>query len=354
MSDRPHCLYHAFGGGLGHAVRTLALARQLARLVGGRHRLLVNTPFAPDIVAATAREPGLDVRQLDPSAGPPAAVRFVRAAVVDFDPDLFVVDTFPAGLVGELADLFESWSGCPRVLISRGLPHDYIERHHLTAFVARHFDLVLAPGEPSPFAGRLAVEVCPPFRVRDVQELPRPIEALRLLCADRPVVLLAGSGTNAECATWCDETSQLMASWPSDAPPLRLALPHAIVPSSEALSSLVVRHFPLIERLPGVCLLIASAGYNLVHEARALGVSALFRPQPRRFDDQAARLSDDERLAGELLPAIRHRLTAPLPSPSGLPNGAVVAAQRIVGLLRSLRQRHGLKCARIADPGRDD
>src|SRR5438552_152840 len=52
MNDRPHVLYHAFGGGLGHAVRTLALARQMVRLVGGRHRMLVNTPFAQTIASA--------------------------------------------------------------------------------------------------------------------------------------------------------------------------------------------------------------------------------------------------------------------------------------------------------------
>jgi hypothetical protein len=344
MSDRPHCLYYAFGGGLGHAARTLALARQLARLIGGQHRLLVNTPFASAITPAL--EPGFELRPLDPSARPADAVRFVRSAVADFDPGLFVVDTFPAGLVGELVELFETWFDCPRVLISRGLPRDYVQRHDLAAFVGRHFDLVVAPGEPSPFAGQLAVEQCPPFLLRDVNEVSSREDALRLMRADRPVVLIAGSGTEAECVTWCEETTHLLQHWPGGAPPLRLALPHGIVPSCDALASIVVRHFPLVECLPGVRLLVASAGYNLVHEARALGVGALFRPQPRRFDDQAARLGPDERLSGQLLPAIRDRLAAPSPVPSGVTNGAGVAARRIAELL-------GVKFGRIAGPDRD-
>ena len=45
MTSRPRVLYHALGGGLGHATRALALARQLVNVVGGDHQLHINTPF---------------------------------------------------------------------------------------------------------------------------------------------------------------------------------------------------------------------------------------------------------------------------------------------------------------------
>ncbi len=43
---QPCVLYNAPGGGLGYLNRTLALARQLSRTVGGEHRVLTNSPFA--------------------------------------------------------------------------------------------------------------------------------------------------------------------------------------------------------------------------------------------------------------------------------------------------------------------
>src|SRR5262245_50927645 len=98
MSDALRCLYYAFGGGLGHVMRTLALARQVARLVGGRHLLLANSPFAETFAPAITREPGVESRFLSPSGGAADAVRFVCDAIRDIRPDVFVVDTFAAGL----------------------------------------------------------------------------------------------------------------------------------------------------------------------------------------------------------------------------------------------------------------
>jgi predicted glycosyltransferase len=269
-------LYHAFGGGLGHAVRTLSLARQLRRH-GGRHVVNVNTPFA-----ACLHESGIAILTEE-----------IEALVERLRPELFVVDTFPRGVRGELVRLLEGWSACPRVLIARSLPYDYVTRYRLREWVSRHYDLVLCPGEPTPFDGvRL-----PPFLMRD-----------------------------------------------------REALPAGVLPEIDA-----IRHFPLIELLPRARVVIGAAGFNLVHECAFVGVPGEFTPMPRRYDDQAKRLkrywrgwpgsrkasTPENNTMGGAVPGSR-RLDPGHPSPTdgatALPpgpveNGAGDAARAVLGLL---------------------
>jgi hypothetical protein len=330
---RPRVLYHALGGGLGHATRALALARQLANVLGGEHRLQINTPFRFTFERAIGGEPGLSMHSFLPTISTRPRISEVTLGYVrEWCPDLLIVDTFPRGVVGELAEVFASWSGCPRVLVSRGLPQKYVEDYALEDFVRRHYDLVLAPGEPSPFGGQPTFEMLPPFLVRDPDELLPREEALCVLKADQAVVLVAGSGTQEECQDWERMVMAMVARWPADAPLLRLALPPHLMARAEG-SLPALQHYPLMECLRGVRLLVGSAGYNLVHEARAAGVAGLFVLRGRRYDDQAARLRPEERGAGDLLAAVLRRLREPAPAPSGEPNGAALAARRIVRLL---------------------
>jgi hypothetical protein len=325
----PRVLYHALGGGLGHATRALAVARQMANRLGGQHHLHISTPFAPSLLHAIHLEPGLSVSAFPFSVSRDSLPEEILTFVREWCPDLFVVDTFPRGLVGELVGVFSVWSGCPRVLISRGLPPDYVEQYRLGEFVRRHYDLILAPGEPSPFGDHPGHEMLPPFLIRDEEELLSREAALAVLGADCPVVLVVGTGTDGECQDWDRLAAALAAGWPATAPPLRLALPPAL-PIVRAPGGLpLVQHFPLLECLRGVRLLIGSAGYNLVHEARATGVAGLFVARGRRYDDQVSRLRDEERGTGNLLEATLRRLQQSPPAPSGEANGANLAAQRM-------------------------
>lgn len=257
-------LYHAVGGGLGHAARTLALARQVRRRVGGTHVVCVNTPFA-----GCLREPGITIHPLSAIDLPGQ----VQRLVADLRPTLFVADTFPRGVVGELVELLEGWSACPRALIDRGLPAAYVARFALTAFVRRHYDLVLVPGESGAFGDLPQARRCEPFLLRDRDELP----------PRRPEwVLVVGTGSVEECRVWAHLAEELG----STVPEVRLALP----PGADVTADVpTIRHFPLIELLPRARLVIGAAGYNLVHECRHVGVPAVFQPLPRRYDDQRAR-----------------------------------------------------------------
>src|SRR5262249_4115266 len=95
----------------------------------------------------------------------------------------------------------------------------------------------------------------------------------------------------------------------------------------------LIQHFPLSECLLGVRLLIGAAGYHLVHEARSAGVPGLFLPMRRQYDDQAGRLRDGERAAGDLPGSALTRLRQPPPAPSGEANGASLAARRLERLV---------------------
>ena len=169
---RPKFLYYAFGGGLGHGARILALTRQLARLIGGQHLVLLNTPFARTLRSEIRRQPLLEARFLAPGGTPNRAEAFVRDAFSSFRPDVLIVDTFPRGLAGELVKLFSGSSRHKRVLISRHLPAEYVEAYGLTEFVRSYYSLVIAPGELSPFEKSMPVISTRPFLLRDLEELP--------------------------------------------------------------------------------------------------------------------------------------------------------------------------------------
>jgi hypothetical protein len=336
MSERPRCFYYALGGGLGHGVRTLALARQLARALGGRHLLLINTPFAPCLVGAAAAESCLSCQTLLSSASPAECLDAVRQTLATFDPDLFLADTFPRGLGGELAPALPEWGKGFRVLISRALPRAYVEAYGLAAFARRQYHLMLAPGEPSPLEGRAEIYQTKAFLVRDFEELPTPAHAAALLgtTPDRPVVLLVGSGTAAECREMEDLAEQLQAGWPGHFPPLRLALPPGRPTRPGRFSGTLITHFPLLECFPAVRLLVGGGGYNLVQEARALGLPGVFRPRPRKYDDQKSRVGPEnqfdhfDQLRKALATELRKPRQGGVPYANGAREAALVIANR--------------------------
>ena len=93
-----------------------------------------------------------------------------------------------------------------------------------------------------------------------------------------------------------------------------------------------------MEWLAGADLVIGACGYNLCHEAAALGVPALFVPQPRLYDDQFARAADRrvarspeemEEQIGDALAGLR----APRPAPA-FANGAEAVARLLAEIGR--------------------
>ncbi|HET6148924.1 MAG TPA: hypothetical protein VFH68_15410 [Polyangia bacterium] len=95
-------LYYAMGGGLGHLVRARAVLHTLG--LEGRAALVTASPYARD-----RRVVGeVPVHLAPPEAGDAdrlAYRRWLGALVRRLEPEEIYVDTFPVGLLGELADL---------------------------------------------------------------------------------------------------------------------------------------------------------------------------------------------------------------------------------------------------------
>ena len=97
------CIY-ALGGGLGHLVRSLGLAR--AAIARGHHvTLLANTAYAPLLpVRAELGELG-EFIAIPASFDRDQVTEFVHQSLCNQSFDTLIVDTFPRGLAGELAEL---------------------------------------------------------------------------------------------------------------------------------------------------------------------------------------------------------------------------------------------------------
>src|SRR5207237_1065899 len=97
--------------------------------------------------------------------------------------DCLIVDTFPRGLGGELANILPQLKSTPRILVHRNINPDYVRAKGLQRFVANNFDLVLVPGEMGelPFAHLSQVRCSEPWLIRSANELPNRDQAHTLL-----------------------------------------------------------------------------------------------------------------------------------------------------------------------------
>ncbi len=336
MLGSPKCLYYAFGGGLGHGTRAMALARKLARVVGGEHYILLNSPFAATLRQEITREPRLQTQELSPLATKVQAAEFVRQAIESYRPDALIVDTFPRGLGGELIPVLSHWKRGRRVLIGRTLPAVYVQSYQLDLFISRHYDQLIAPGEASPYAPSLPVHATKAFLIRDFDELPSVAEAVRLTktALDERVILVVASGTDHECRETMSLAMRLLRRAEGRVS-VRLGLPEEIGNGPGGDSLRIIRHFPLIECLPAIRVVIGAGGYNLMHEVQALQVPTFARPRQRTYDCQTSRIDKVHRFSDleDLWPRLVEEMEAPYQGIQAYENGAAEAARKIAASL---------------------
>lgn len=331
MAPGPRVLLYALGGGLGHATRGLALARQLVR-AGARVELLVASRLAAAIpLEAELGERGL-VRRLDPEQGPAALRAAVAAAFARATPDAVVVDTFPRGLLGELPALLARCPA-PRVWVQRLLAPEYVAWAGLPGNAPR-FDLVLRPGEAVPGARGRRTLATAPWLVRDARELLSPEAARAALGVDSdlPLVVVAGAGTPREVRAQSHLAERLVERFSG-----RLtgrAEVRLLAPPSPGLAARWA--WPLLEHLPGVDLLVGAGGYHTVHEARATGTPLLALARPRLYDRQALRLRPEELARDEDDLLARALARCPTVRRAGRPDYAQGAADASAALLALL------------------
>jgi hypothetical protein len=262
-------LIYAVGGGWGHLARSAALA--CAASAERRIRILTNSPYAAQVHNAM---PALDLVALDPALSAAdtrlETVRHIRAA----SPACLIVDTFPRGLGGELAEVLPSLAPC-KVLVHRDLHPRYVAEAGLPAFVESSYDLILIPGEGEgrAFADLPAAATTAPWLIRSPSELqPRQPGA-------PPCIMVCASGRDEELAWYGAVVAQLLvkgvavrciaASCPPGCP-----------------REYWIAHWPAADLYAQSDVVVGGAGYNTIHECLAYGVPLIARPWPRTYDRQ--------------------------------------------------------------------
>jgi hypothetical protein len=267
-------LIYALGGGWGHLTRAAALA--LAALPRHRIRILTNSPYAARVRRAL---PQLDLAILDPSSPLNTArhesIRQVEAA----NPECLIVDTFPRGLGGELAELLASLPATT-VLVHRYLNPEYVAESGLHAFVGSNFHLVLIPGEGegAAFDDLPATAITEPWLVRD----PQP----RARTGATPRIVVCASGNQDELAWYGQAVSSLGTLHPG----LDICCVAPLCPPG-CPQDCWVEHWPASDLYSAADAVIGGAGYNVIHECAACEVPLIARPWPRKYDRQWIRAS---------------------------------------------------------------
>ena len=256
---------YAMGGGLGH----LARARRVLEALG-----------APgECAAVITASPMNEVLRFDPDVelivAPRDRARFpawLRDRLRGLAPDTVVVDAFPLGLLGELADA--------RILPAARLVH-----------VARllRWDAYRAacPGAPRRYDATFAVEPLTPPHAAFLEAHSHRVERLSL-AASAPLEIEQGAPWLVSHSGPDDEIERLRAFAEREA--RRRGERARIVVRSP-------RRAPVHE---GPCgMLVTACGFNSMLEGAALGDRHLFLPLPRRYDHQPLRAARRRRALRE-------------------------------------------------------
>ena len=268
-------LYYAMGGGLGHLTRARAFLHTLG--IEGASTLFTSSRLAGD-PRVTGGLPVFHVpADLD---GDREGLRaFLERSIADLGASRLVVDAFPAGILGELAD----WTPPPglalwhlarllrwerysadaslrlprfeRTFVLEELHDDHRGVLEATSVEIRHLDLVdppCTPPEPVEASYALVVHSGPDEETNDL-----------VACARE---LLRADGSEARIVVASPES-------PRDLPP--------DVSWRDA--------FPATALYAGAERIVAAAGFNVVRQTAPFRTKRFLVPYPRRFDDQFAR-----------------------------------------------------------------
>ena len=297
-------LIYSLGGGWGHLTRAAALANALGPNESAH--ILTNSPYSGIVQSAM---PDLAIEQV--------STREEALAIIDASSlDILIVDTFPRGLGGELAQLLPR-SRAKKILIHRDLSPAYIAwAAGLREFVADQYDLILCPGESGPFADLPQARATAPWLVR------APIEI------DSPAPVIVCASGNSDELEWYGEVASLL----SREVDLRCLAPDL---PPRCPRNLWIRHWPAIDWISAARVAIGSAGYNTVSECLATGTPLIARPWPRKYDRQRERAARSKGViivetASEAASAALKELAQPAPQRPNFINGATDAARWIL------------------------
>ncbi|BAY25052.1 hypothetical protein NIES2100_48520 [Calothrix sp. NIES-2100] len=275
-------LIYALGGGWGHLTRALSLGRIAA--TQRKVKIITNSPYCNSV-----NHDGCLVYLIPEKANFSETCLYVREILCNHQYDCLIIDTFPRGLGGELADILPNLDHIPRILIHRDIKSRYVAAKKLRSFVVENFDKVIVPGEGSdlPFCDLPKIEHTAPWLIRNCWELlDRDTTRSRILKVSQTVktILVCASGKTSELSLFGQLTLWLQQNFPNCA--VRIL---AATCPEECPQELWVSHHPGIECLAAADVVIGGAGYNTVYECAAVGVPLVALPLERLYDRQETR-----------------------------------------------------------------
>ena len=298
--------YAINGSGLGHLTRLVSVARWLRRYVAlldqrppevlfltssDASDVLSNAGFAAfkipsKTVARKAELNKLEYRRL--------AKHFVWNALGVFAPDLFVVDTFPAGSFDELFQVLDG--PFKKGFVFRNVKPEYAARPAFRSAIGLYDTVVVPHCEKSDDSGLAATEArhCGEIIQFDRAELlskELAREQLGVAAGDRVVYVSAGGGGDPQAeATLANLIKTL-----GDKPKVHLLVGAGPLYRGNRFSGPRMTWFdsPNVWRyFAAVDAAISAGGYNTFHELLFAQVPSAFYAQPKIADDQLRRIQE--------------------------------------------------------------
>ncbi|MCA9263159.1 MAG: hypothetical protein KDA60_04900 [Planctomycetales bacterium] len=299
--------YAINGSGLGHLTRLLAVARWMRRYVTVLdHRrpeiLFLTSSEASDLLTeagfAAFKIPSKTIvgqAGLDKLEYRRLAKHFIWHMLGTFGPDLFVVDTFPAGSFDELFQVLDG--PFAKSFIYRHVKPEYASRPTFQAAL-RMYDTVVSPhrvpAEQSPGSGQSMICYSGEVVQFERDELLPAAEAraeLGIGAAERVVYVSAGGGGDPQAAESLRSLVETCCQMPQV---------HVLVGAGPLYRGPRLRHSqltwysgPRVWKYFSACdVAISAGGYNTFHELVYARVPSLFYAQDKIADDQRQRIDN--------------------------------------------------------------
>lgn len=342
---------------MGHLTRQLAILRWIRRyadVLGQPVECWLLTSSEADTLARIEGIPALKIPSksmlrdagLAPHRLLAVARSWVLSAVTTLQPDLLIVDTFPAGSFGELAAVLEL--ARVRALVAREVRPEVRDDPSWQALLPL-YERVIVPGEGwegaiGPILLRERAELLPRARARAALGIPD---------AARACWISVGGGGDGQAGRILPRLVDDVRArgWH----PIVAAGPLYRGEERRGPGVTWLERYASAELMCAADAAISAAGYNSTWELMLAGIPTVFLPRPRLGDDQRARA---ERVVAQGMGIIAPRLedaaaclaqlplyhwtsgdTQPLPpaEPPPLPTGAREAAASVLSLLLDAR-----------------
>lgn len=267
-------IYYAFGGGLGHLTRSIAILRKLKKIKNIEFIALTNSQFF-----SYYKKEDIKYHYFSNKKN---LEKEVPEFIEDFRPDLLIVDNFPKGIIGELKNIVVK-NKFKKILIKRFTKENDFE------FENNNYDLIIICERYQYSENSKKVIFTEPILIRDYDEILNCEEARKILKSskDEKLILGVGSGNGERVENFFNLLVKIKKRIKFENIDLKLTSPYEIKRSES--EKFIFNYYPLFEIIRGVDVIIGAGGYNLFYECFVSKTPAIFIPQKRKFDDQFRR-----------------------------------------------------------------